>query len=384
MKKQRIAVIHQQAYGLERIGGAEMVCLWTLEALKDIYDVTLMVPYIGTFTEQFDLLNAQYGTTFAKGDFKVTSFPKSTFLQKCMTRIWAFRTYYFMWKVRQDAKNYDLMFSTFNEMDFGKPGLQYIHYPMIASIQKGGIGNFVKYIYRSSMPALFGYSKERMLKNTSITCSEWTRADIRTIYGIDAKIAYPPVLPVPVSNTTAKRKDGFVFVGRISPEKRIEDIIAIGDIIRARGYPFELHIIGPAYRKEYADYIFGLAKERADWVHIEGLADRKRLGEFLSTYTYGINCTKDEQFGISLVEMIYAGCLPFVYNGGGQLEVIDKNKDLYFSSLEEAAEKILHVQKDEALKTKLLKQLHSHAQKFSTSAYMHNIQHLVRHHLTEL
>lgn len=384
MKKQKIAIIHQQAYGLERIGGAEMVCLWTLEALKEVYDVTLIVPYIGTFTEQFDLLNAQYGTTFAQGDFTVKSFPESAFLQKCMTHVWAFRTYYFMWKVRQDAKNYDVMFSSFNEMDFGKPGFQYIHYPMIASIQKGGVGNFLKYIYRSCMPTLFGYSKERMLKNTSFTCSEWTRADIHTIYGFDAKVVYPPVLPVPVPGAVTKRKNGLVFVGRISPEKRIEDIIGIGDIVRAQGYPFELHIIGPAYRKEYADYIFGLAKERADWVHIEGLADRKRLGEFLSAYTYGINCTKDEQFGISLVEMIYAGCLPFVYNGGGQLEVINNNENLYFSSLEEAAQKISHVHKNEALKVQLLKDLHSHAQKFSTSAYMQNIQNLVKHNLTEL
>ena len=380
--KKKIAIIHQQAYGLERIGGAEMVCLWALEALKKEYDVTLIVPYVGVFMQKSEALNAQYGTTFVDGEFSIKTFPRHTLLQKILTRIWAFRTYYFIRKVRQDAKNYDLMFSTFNEMDFGKPGLQYIHYPMIAQVQRKTVGDTIKYAYRNLMPIIFGYSKERMLSNKTLTCSEWTSKDIKSIYGITATVLYPPVLLPSVQSNSVRRKNVFVFVGRISPEKRIEDIIAIGDMLRNQGIPFELYIVGPAYRKEYADYIFALAKERA-WVHVEGLANRKKLAELLSLSTYGINCTKDEQFGISLVEMIYAGCLPFVYNGGGQLEVVNNNEHLYFSSTEEAAQKIARVYNDDLLKEKLLTDIYIHAQQFSKEAYIKNVQTIVKNELTK-
>ena len=299
MGKPKIAIIHQQAYGLERVGGAEMVCLWALEALKDDYEVTLIVPFAGTFMERVDLLNAQYGTTFKAGDFTLRTFPRSTFFQKILTKLWAFRTYYFMNRVRSVVEEYDLMFSTFNEMDFGKRGIQYIHYPMIASIPSKGLSGKIKLFYRKLMPVLFGYNKNRMLENISLTCSEWTSNDIRAIYPtlLDVVVVYPPVLKLAVPNAE-KKSHSFAFVGRISPEKRIEEVIAICEGLRAVGHMIELTIIGPTYRKEYARYIKSLIIGK-EWIHMHGQADRKRLGELLSTCSYAINCTRDEQFGIA-------------------------------------------------------------------------------------
>ena len=65
--------------------------------------------------------------------------------------------------------------------------------------------------------------------------------------------------------------------------------------------------------------------------------DAKRA--LLRGHRFGIHCRSHEPFGIAVAELAAAGCVTFVPDGGGQVEIVD-HPDLIYTSPEAAIEKI--------------------------------------------
>ena len=80
----------------------------------------------------------------------------------------------------------------------------------------------------------------------------------------------------------------------------------------------------------------------------------------------------DEPFGIAVAEMVNAGAIVFVSNGGGQTEIVD-SPQLIYDGIEEAVEKISRVLREESLQRELLCQLQHQSSSFSTQAYSDRI-----------
>ena len=124
---------------------------------------------------------------------------------------------------------------------------------------------------------------------------------------------------------------GFVCIGRISPEKRIEQIIQILKQVRVRGHKIHLNIIGGTEETPYGRSIEELSKTERDWITLEG----KRFGsdktKILSQHLFGIHACQGEAFGISVVEMVKAGCITFVPDEGGQTEIVNHSSLTYNS-----------------------------------------------------
>ena len=177
MNRSKIAIIHPR---LIEGGGSEAPALWTAEALKDDYDVYL----ISMGNINFDRLNKYYGTSLNSGQIKIIIIPIPYLFKN---RFDALRGYRLARFCKQRASEFDLIISTYNVMDFGRKGIQYISdfsfndrlrqtfYPS----DKGKKWKFYhpspfRWMYLKLSKILAGTSKYGWKRNITIANSDWS------------------------------------------------------------------------------------------------------------------------------------------------------------------------------------------------------------------
>lgn len=345
-------------------GGAEAVCLWMLEALKEEYDLTLFTLIFRGFNE----LNNIYGTYLSERSVRVIS-PTPPFLapavrfylrnvdpsrgkrQKLISRF--FRKY---------ANRFDLAISGYNEMDLGRPGIQYIHWINVVGSDPKAVS--------------FGAIRQ----NLTLTNSRCVAGFIKKEYGIDARVVYPPVVSDFPEVPWEQKEDGFVCIGRLCEAKSPHKAIQILKRVREAGFNVRLHIIGTPGEARYMRFLKKMVRSNGEWVKLHINICHKDFVELLSRQRYGIHWKK-EPFGIVVAEMIKAGCIPFVRDGGGQVEVVGHSSDCLFgSTLEQAAAKIVSVLSDPDKQGALRKELFKRRHLFSTDFFMEEIDSIVKRH----
>ena len=355
-------------------GGAESVALWMLEALKNDFDLTLV-----TFsTLDLGQLNGLYNTDLQPGDFATEIPYNNTPLPALLTSRYGFftaRQHLLLRYFKKISRRFDLAIGAFNEMDMGMRGIQYLNSPMFGKGHESGravLGypdSFFRRIYHRAFEAISGFSDERMKDNLSVGNSAWTARLFSDLYHIDVGVLYPPVLLEPPEIPWQDRENGFVCVSRIVPEKNIERAIEIIQNIRERGFDVHLHLISSSFDPAYREKILKLQAERSSWVFLDENLPRTQLAEMLARHRYGIHVRENEQFGISVAEMVKAGCIPFVPASGGPFEIVDQNPRLTFDSDAEAVEKIVTVMSDEKLAGLLRETMKARALLFSVDRF---------------
>ncbi|MDY7022447.1 MAG: glycosyltransferase [Cyanobacteriota bacterium] len=361
--KASIAVFYPSFQG----GGAESVGLWILEALKDQYNVTLFT----LLPINFEKLNSAYGTHLSEDSVPVQSFlPKSAqtsldFLVANNNIIRKLLNHFYIREFKANAQEYDLVLSGYNATDLGKKGIQYIHWIDVFDKDE----QFYKNIS--------DFSDERMKSNVSMANSAVVADAIKTEYGIDSTVVYPPVV-LDVQNIPWEQKENaFICSGRLTKAKQPHKAIQILKIIRAKGYDVKLYLTGGGggfYGWQYLRFLKKMVAENSDWVTLYQDLPYKDYVNVLARCRYGIHYKK-EPFGISIAEMMKAGAIPFVRSVGGQVEIVgEDNQDLFFeNTVEEAVEKILNVLSNPDQQQQLRAKLEERKQIFSTDNFMNNI-----------
>jgi len=359
--------------------------VWTLEALKQDYEVTL----ISTNELPIEEVNQYYGTSLKPKDFQsvVVHLPLG-FHNK--SRFWYLRRLMLMRHCQKMAREYDLCISTYYEMDFGRRGIQYVHSPAVAVGIAEGLDSFldqrqqstIKKAYRKLVAQIFDFSVNTIRQNLTLVNSKWTGQLIKRAYGIDPIVVYPPVSikfrPIPWNT----REDGFVCIGRIARSKRIDMVIRILQRVRELGWNIHLHVIGKGWDASYVKKLEAIQRKNSDWVFLEGQVSRERLGEFIARHKYGIHGMRNEHFGIAVAEMVKAGNIVFVPNDGGQVEIVNDWR-LTYNSEEEAVERIVSVLSSQQAQIDIRKRLEERAQTFSTSHFIKQMQEIVQHELED-
>lgn len=215
----------------------------------------------------------------------------------------------------------------------------------------------------------------------TLTNSDWVGDLVRKTYGIETVTLYPPAAGGFRRMPWAQRENGFVCIGRINPCKRIEWIVELLDRVRTEIPEVRLHIVGPsdimpgshAYRRKLAE----LFRSNADWVELHENLPREELLELLARNRYGIHAHTDEHFGIAVAEMVLAGCIPFVYDRGGPVEIVGGDSRLLYSSADDAMEKIVRTMTDLPQQENLLTKLAARAQLFSAERFMREVRGIV-------
>jgi glycosyltransferase involved in cell wall biosynthesis len=378
----RIAVLFPSFLG----GGAEAVCLWMLEALRQEYEVTLH-----TFSDvDFASLNDYYGTHIGRGEVRVVHPLSPAALSRLLAgglQMFTLRQHLLIRHLKRLRERYDLRISAFNEMDLGAPGIQYIHFPLFARGSEAVRGEVqapdspARSAYRSLCRLLSRFSEKGIKENLTVANSAWTAGIVRRAFGIEARVIYPPVTEgFPVVPWESKR-NGFIVLGRIVPEKRIETAFEIVRGLRARGLDLTLCIAGRSGAPSYLARLRGLMRGSEGWAAIRTDLTREGLCRIVAGYRYGLHVRENEQFGIAVAEMLKAGCLPFVSARGGQSEVVGGLEPLLFDGSEQAVAKIAAVLASSGEQQRLRLDLEPRARMFSTDRFMAEIRGVVREFL---
>ena len=380
MIKKKIAVIHPL---LRPGGGSEARALWIAEALKKEYKVSL----ISMGKIDLDALNAYYGSDLKYDEIGIIEIPVPKLLRK---KFDVLRYYRLSRYCRENSDTFDLMISTYNVMDFGTGGIQFIaDFSFDDDLRREcnpEPRRLSKYFYRGSFfrrsyiylgKWLSGESKKGWLKNITIANSRWSAGVLRGKFGIDAKVVYPPVSDGFFDAKWEEKKKGFIAIGRLVPEKGFDKIIDILNKVRKKGYDIHLHIIGIKSDVSYYKKLKKIVGEISDWCFLEGHIYGEEKKIVISGHKYGISGRKNEPFGIAVAEMVKAGLIVWVPDGGGQVEIVNHD-DLIYKTEEEAVAKIENVMKSADKQKTLLRHLKKQAEKFSTTTFMSEIKNTVK------
>ncbi len=142
---------------------------------------------------------------------------------------------------------------------------------------------------------------------------------IRSAYGREAQVIYPPV-EVERFSPNGLRGDYFVTLSRLVPHKRVDLVIEAFSRLK-----LPLKIIGEGPQKKR------LQRRAAANIEFLGYRSEEEVAQLLSN-ARGFVCAAEEDFGIANVEAQAAGCPVIAYRGGGALEtVIEGETGLFFT-----------------------------------------------------
>jgi glycosyltransferase involved in cell wall biosynthesis len=369
----RVAVIIEKLPGFG-FGGAQSVGFWTVEALREGYQVSVI-------TAAHDLslaeANAFFGTHIRPDDVEIVVVPMPSVVRDS-PRLKLLAMHLIGRYCRETWTDYDLLISTAGEMDLGIRGIQYVHYPLVLPR-----GRSKRYLVLGLLSrAITGFSRERMVLNWTLTNSKWTAQRTREAYGVDPLVVYPPVPDEVHSLPWSRREDGFVHVGRISTEKNLERVIRIVKKAHERVPELHLHLIGGIRDRRYWNKFKRLMANEKHWLFFEGTLSREDMVKLIGAHKYGIHGMQEEHFGIGIAEMAKSGCLVFVPRGGGQVEIVQA-EELVYDGEGDAITKILRVVGSSDRQAALQRVLTDQARQFSSQRFMREMRMVVDRFLAE-
>ncbi|WP_332816238.1 glycosyltransferase family 4 protein [Ramlibacter sp.] len=350
-------------------GGAEIYAVWGIDALvKAGYDVTLLT--LGDV--DLATLNRWCGTSLRPSDIQVCRPPYGPALFPLL-RGAALRAGLFQRFCRRVAGQFDLLISGYNPCDFGRPAVHLMQdfawneelreeldpAPREGSRRIHRPGR-LRTAYLRLAAWLSKPSGRNLLEGRDLflTNSQWLANVFERRFGLTwQRVVYPPVVfnsqPLPHS----QRDDGFVILGRVDHEKRIEQAIEIIGRVRELGHDVRLHIVGAIDESTpYGAKITAQVRALAGWVVPEGRRVGVEKERILVRHRYAIHARPGEAFGIGVAELVKAGCIPFVPACGGPAEIVGL-PELCWSTIDEAVRRIDRVLRDPQLQASLRRQL---------------------------
>ena len=353
-------------------GGTEAVTAWTIEALKEDYDVTL----ISFSPINVGQLNRFCGTSLREGEFSILHLSLPFMLNRTR-RFSILKDHLIMRYCKAAQDQFDLFICPSGVMDFGSPGIQYVGLgpgsTLLKVMDRDGKGanwylSWKRWFMRGCQ-WLSDFSEDSTRANVTFAPSVWAGEIIERAFVIqDYRVVYPPIDAAPYNALWNSRTNGFLCVSRIIPEKRIEVVIEILGRVRENGHDVSLRIVGRQDDPDYARKIRRLCLEHQSWVSLDPVLDRSQILPLMAQYKYGIHGALNEPFGIAIAEMVKMGCVMFVPNGGGQVEIVG-SPQLTFDDVDEAVSNICQVLSSNELQLSVRAHLEAQGKLFSSQAY---------------
>jgi glycosyltransferase involved in cell wall biosynthesis len=201
---------------------------------------------------EIEPINRFFGTHLRDGDFDRIVVPTSWRLiaDHLPTPSTLIKMALLMRYTRKVSAGFDVLFGVYNETDYGRRGIQYIHYPTYLRPRPAvdlrwyhppqqGLN-----LYYSLADWIAGFSLDRLKQNLSLVNSDWTGDHVRRFLGIDTRTLYPPVVDPDPGVPWEQRRNAFLAIGRISPEKEYERVIKILARVRDHAPDITLTIVG--------------------------------------------------------------------------------------------------------------------------------------------
>lgn len=330
-----VYVTHQRLQG--HPGGATAVTAWVLQALHRDFDVRLATP-----DEEVDFqhLDQAYGTSLAGAHIGIHVLPLPRSFRwvperklKSLRLAVSFRDP-FLYQYGEG-----LIFNTANEMSFLGPSVNYIHCPirhrgMVAELYQGS-ERWLRYMNNAVFKVVAGFKEEQFRRSVCVANSQWTAEALQRVYDVKAAVIYPPVtIPIQIPRPFEDRSVGYVCIGRISAEKRVDEAIELIDHLHAKDRAAHLHIVGTG-SGSYFDRIKEEARQRS-YVKLHCNLSRTDLAALLNEHRFGIHMMRNEHFGMAVAEMIAAGMIVIAHRSAGPMEILGPESPLLFAHKQEA------------------------------------------------
>jgi glycosyltransferase involved in cell wall biosynthesis len=364
-------------------GGGNGVAAWILQALVADHDVTVL----SWWPVDVNPINRFFGTTLRRGDFHTLVVPSQ----------WRFipdhlpvpasllRSALLMRYTRRVSRDFDVIVGVHNETDYGRRGIQYVHYPTYLrprpDVDYRWYHRWTPLLesYYQLADRVGGFSFERLKDNLTLANSDWTASQVKRLLGIDAQTLYPPVADPGVGWPWSERRTAFLSLGRISPEKEYERSMRILARVRERVPELTFTIAGTwdRHARRYFDRLERQAAAFGSWIQFRQNPSRQELRGLFASHRYGIHAMREEHFGMAPAEMVRAGMVVWVPRGGGQMEIVGDEPALLFDTEEEAAEKILGVLLDPAQQSRIRDHLARQAEGFGADRFMNEVRAIV-------
>ncbi|MFH0955494.1 MAG: glycosyltransferase family 4 protein [Candidatus Micrarchaeota archaeon] len=135
-----------------------------------------------------------------------------------------------------------------------------------------------------------------------------------------------------LSKKTKKKQGVFLYVGRLSKNKRLDLLLKTFGELKKQGRDFELRLAGPDW-EHLAEELKRLAKElkiEKQVVFLGEVSDQQLAAEYLSAQFF-VSASRYEAFGISTIEAMAAGCVPIVSDIPSFRHFINDGKDGYLA-----------------------------------------------------
>lgn len=374
MPRRRILVV---APTLAPLGGGRHVAAWGIQALSQKHAVTLLC-WEAPALEQLD---RHFGTSLVDADLTIIKAAAPLrWLCKIDPDPFSFQPAAFLAaRTRRLGSMFDVVMGFENEMDFGAPGIVYMHYPYLAEALNelndddvaGGIFSRWRSVLGGKIRpwvAISGTTRRGVLSNRLLVNSDWTGRVVSGSYDVSTTTLHPPVPWRTPSLPWNARDDAFVCIGRLAVYKRQLEAIEIVRRLRDRGHAVTLRIIGDADDPAYSRQVHEAARAAGPWVEIFSGISRQELEEKVARCRYGLHLMEDEHFGIAVAELGRSGCLPFIHDSGGQTEIIT-DPDLRFRDVDDAEKKIARVMDDPERAARLRETSMADAMRFSEQRF---------------
>ena len=362
------------------LGGGEYLPLRFVAELQKKCSVTLALDWTEGFEEASKKLGIPIDMTKVK---LVKVLPKG--FHSALNR--PYLSYYRFRCLRKLARDTDVCISLAQIMDFGKPAH---HFLMSIDLGDKGFDDYVNGIAPSGksiirrcasfvsdymLRPLLGMRTKRQImlddRERIYPNSNYVAELIHSYYGkFNGEVFFPPTLfEIDRQKSKIAREPlRVVYIGRVVPSKRIEDIIEIVGKARCiSGKDLQLHIAGPLKDPSFHAKLSQQEKENG-WLHLVGEKYGDEKQDFLLSASFAIHAMRIEAFGISITEYLKAGLVTLVPNEGGTCEVVD-NPSLTYKSNDEASEILARLVSDSAFFEEQRRLCEERAACFSRAAY---------------
>ena len=365
------------------LGGGEYLPLAFIAALQKMSNLTVAVDQASNFERSYRAFGSDLGIDLSR--LKIVQVTPPDYDPRRHNVLASLRRFR---RLKQLARRSDVCLSAASIMDFGKPAHHFIN--MLAfgdeaftafvhgkSSRAGGgtMARAKRFFSNSILRPLLGMRSKR-----SIICdarqhiypnSRYVEKLMKSFYGpFNSKVFYPPTLFEAGHDAAARDPLKVVYIGRIIPDKRIEDLVAIVERARAvTGLDITFHVAGrldqtPSYGRK----LDTMAKER-DWLKFVGALYGEEKVRFLTSGSYAIHAERDEAFGISIAEYLSSGLIPIVPDEGGTPEIVD-SRALTYRTNEDAAQILARLLSDAGFRENQRRHSVERAKLFSREAYL--------------
>lgn len=357
------------------LGGGDLLPLTFASWLQSRCELTLAVDSVAGFRRALDA----FGIPLDAGRIKIVPLLPAGLTSRSHNFYWSYRR---SLRLKRLAAKADVCISAANVTDFGRPAHHFIN--MLSGVDhaftahsgivkpKASIKRFlVDEVIRPlagmrSKRRIFADRRERFYSN-----SKYVHERLIAFYGdFHDTIFYPPTTYEPAISGETPSRDPMrvICLGRISPQKRVTDIIDVVERARAlSGKDIKLTIAGPCGSGEYATTIKQLAEARK-WITLVDGVFGKAKDDLLRSGNFAVHSRRDEEFGIAVTEYLKAGLIPVVPCEGGSCEVVDK-PELSYSTNEDAASKLARLVTDSAFANAMREHCRARATIFARSEY---------------